>query len=159
MTGKRAAKTPPPAASLTWAQVLAWRTKQQGLPKRTPAGKMLDVVGRICGLHAQVLSSADLTLWARTNNLKADAVARSLWEDRTLVKTWAMRGNLHLLPAADLPIYVAAQQTFKPRHHAGAWQRYYGVTKDEAEAMLAAIPEALAGGPLTGKRWRTWSPA
>ena len=149
MTGKRAAKTLPPAASLTWAQVLAWRTKQQGLAKRTPAANDARHSSRICGLHAQVLSSADLTLWSRTNNLKADAVARALWEDRTLVKTWAMRGTLHLLPAADLPSYVAAQQTLKPRHHAGAWQRFYGVSKDEAEAMLAAIPEALAGGPLT----------
>jgi hypothetical protein len=149
LTGTRAAKAAEPVASLTWAQVLAWRVGRQGLARRVPASKLLGVTARICGLHAQVFSSAELTLWARTNKLQPDAVGRALWEDRTLVKTWAMRGTLHLLPAADLPLYVAAQQTQKPRHHTGAWQRYYGVAKDEAEAMLAAIPEALSGEPLT----------
>lgn len=148
MTGRQA-DAAAPAASLTWEQVLAWRVARQNLAERAPAGAMLAVTARICGLHAQILASAGLSLWARTDGLEADALAGALWDDRALVKTWAMRGTLHLLPAADLPLYVAAQQTLTPRHHTGAWQRYYGVSKDEAEAMLAAIPEALGAGPLT----------
>ena len=53
------------------------------------------------------MGSAELTLWARVDGLDPDAVATALWEDRTLVKTWAMRGTLHLLPAAELGLWQA----------------------------------------------------
>jgi hypothetical protein len=53
---------------------------------------MLEVAAAICGLHAQLMSSAELTLWARVAGLEPDAVQRALWNDRSLVKTWAMRG-------------------------------------------------------------------
>jgi hypothetical protein len=39
---------------------------------------MLAVAGRIGGLHAQLMSSAELSLWARVEGLARDAVARAL---------------------------------------------------------------------------------
>ena len=33
-----------------------------------------------------------------------------LWEKRSLVKTYGRRGTLHLLPAAELPLWMAAMQ-------------------------------------------------
>ena len=48
------------------------------------------------------MSAAELALWARIENLEPDAVPRALWEERTLIKTWAMRGTLHLLPSSEL---------------------------------------------------------
>jgi hypothetical protein len=39
------------------------------------------------------MSSAELTVWARVEGLDRRAVQRALWEDRTLVKTWAMRAK------------------------------------------------------------------
>jgi hypothetical protein len=60
-----------------------------------------------------------------------------------------MRGTLHLLPADELPTWVAAQGVLKPRHHAKSWQKYYGLTYEEAEDMLAAVHEALDGRMLT----------
>ena len=60
-----------------------------------------------------------------------------------------MRGTLHLLPANEPPTWVAAQGVLKPRHHAKSWQKYYGLTYEEAEVMLAAIREALDGRMLT----------
>jgi hypothetical protein len=102
------------------------------------------VVSHVCGLHAQVMSSAELTLWARVDDLEPDTVQKGLWEERSLVKTWAMRGTLHLLPAAELPIWVGAQGVLKPRYHTPSWLRYFGLTREEAEALMAAIPEALA---------------
>jgi hypothetical protein len=107
------------------------------------------VVRQICGLHAQVMSSAELTLWARVEDLEPDAVQEALWKERSLVKTWAMRGTLHLLPASELPIWVGAQGVLKPRHHAPSWLRYFGLTREEAESLIAAIPEALADRMLT----------
>ncbi|HZQ18632.1 MAG TPA: hypothetical protein VFA90_07915 [Terriglobales bacterium] len=46
---------------------------------------MLSITGELCELHAQVLSSAVLTLWASVENLHRQAVHQALWKDRTLV--------------------------------------------------------------------------
>jgi uncharacterized protein YcaQ len=135
--------------SLTWPEVLAWRLTRQHLDRRAPRREALEVVRHICGLHAQVMSSAELTLWARVDDLEPDTVQKALWEKRRLVKTWAMRGTLHLLPAAELPIWVGAQGVLKPRYHTPSWLRYFGLTREEAEALMAAIPEALADRMLT----------
>ena len=137
------------ATQLTWPGVLAWRLRRQCLDRRASRNEALGVIAKICGLHAQVMSSAELTLWARVEDLEPGMVGEALWEHRSLVKTWAMRGTLHLLPADELPTWVAAQGVLKPRHHAKSWQKYYGLTYEEAEAMLAAIPEALDGRMLT----------
>src|SRR5271170_5796313 len=96
---------------LTWTRAAAWRVRRHHLDRRAPAGSMLAVASRLCGLHAQVMSSAELTLWARVENLDRGAVQHALWHDRTLVKTWAMRGTLHLLPATELPLWHALFST------------------------------------------------
>ena len=96
------------------------------------------MVREICGLHAQVMSSAELTLWARVEDLEPEAVREALWERRSLVKTLAMRGTLHLLPADELPLWVAAMGVLKPRHYAASWQRHYGLTREEVEAERLA---------------------
>ena len=137
------------ATQLTWPGVLAWRLRRQCLDRRASRDEALGVIAKICGLHAQVMSSAELTLWARVEDLEPGMVGEALWEHRSLVKTWAMRGTLHLLPANELTTWVATQGVLKPRHHAKSWQKYYGLTYEEAEVMLAAIPEALDGRMLT----------
>jgi len=79
-------------------------------------------------LHAQLMSSAELTAWARVEGLDRDAIRRALWEERTLVKTWAMRGTLHLLPAHELPLWHAALNTSRRFLRESAWKKYYGIT-------------------------------
>jgi Winged helix DNA-binding domain len=133
---------------LSWAQVMAWRLRRHQLDERAPAKAMLDVTARIAGLHAQVMSSAELTLWARLDGLEPDTVRRALWEDRTLVKTWAMRGTLHLLPAAELPLWQAARSTTR-LWEKGVWLRAFGVTRKELARLLDAVGEALDGRMLT----------
>ena len=66
-----------------------------------------------------------------------------------LVKTWAMRGTLHLLPSDELETYVGALARLKPRHHVASWLRYHALSREQADAMLAAIPKALARKPRT----------
>src|SRR5687768_5199563 len=127
---------------------LAWRMRRQHLASRAPRRKALDVVSDICGLHAQLTASAKLTLWARVEGLKDDVVARWLWKDRKLVRTWAQRGTLHLLRADELGLWVGAQSALKPRHHVGSWLRHWGLTREQADAMLDAIPVALDGKQL-----------
>ena len=121
----------------------------QHLHARAPREAALQVTREIAALHAQLASSAELTLWARVSDLEPGAVDRALWETRSLVKTWAMRGTLHLLAADELGLWVAAQGALKPRHHVPAWLRHHGLTREEADAMLDGIPVALEGRMLT----------
>ena len=109
---------------------------------------MVDVASRLAGVHAQVLSSAELTLWARVDPLAPDAVARALWEERTLVKTWAMRGTLHLLPSSEYPVWQAALGTYR-HYERAAWSRYFGVTPEELGGLVDAVGTALDGRMLT----------
>jgi hypothetical protein len=110
---------------------------------------MVEVVRDIAGAHAQVMSSAELTIWARVDGASPERVQAALWEEKTLVKTWAMRGTLHLLPADELPLWVAAQGALKPRYEQPAWLRAYGLTRDQVERLLAGVSEALDGAMLT----------
>jgi hypothetical protein len=75
---------------LTWRQVMAWRTERHHLHRRASRKKMLDVIARIGGLHAQLLSSAELTLWARVARRAAEEEADRLAEflGGTLELTW-----------------------------------------------------------------------
>jgi len=137
-----------PAPRVGWEQVRAWRVHRHHLHERAPGAAMLDVVADLAGLHAQVMSSAELTLWARVEDLDPKAVQRALWEERSLVKTWAMRGTLHLLPAAEYPLWQAGLSTY--RHYLrSSWLRYFGLTREELEQLMAAVARALDGRTLT----------
>jgi uncharacterized protein YcaQ len=133
---------------LTWAQVTAWRLARHSLLDRAHPADWLAVVRNMGGLHAQLMSAAELSLWARVDNLTCSTIEDALWRDRTLVKTWAMRGTLHLLPAADFPLYIAARQATLPKRPP-SWYTYHGVTPDEADAILTAIPQVLSDEPQT----------
>jgi len=134
---------------MQWPAVLAWRMRRQQLCERAVAEDALPVVSRIAGLHAQVASSADAALRARVDGLPQGFLARALWRDGTLVKTWAMRGTLHLLVREELPVYVGALSRLRPRHEEPSWLRAYGVTSTQMDALLSALPVVLAGRPLT----------
>lgn len=134
---------------LAWSDIAAWRARRHHLHERAPADRMLRVAGELCGVHAQVMSSAELTLWARVDDLEPDAVATALWRDRTLVKTWAMRGTLHLLPAADYGLWQAALSTQYARFTKPSWSKAFGIEPDELERLIEAVREALDGEPLT----------
>jgi hypothetical protein len=135
-------------AELTWDQALARRAHRQRLVTRTDPAQALAVVRELSGLHAQLMSSAELTLWARVDGLARDAVATALWHDRTLVKTWAMRGTLHLLPSADYGRWVAALTARAPRAYLNRSRlRYFGVTVEQMHAIAEAIDAVLRDAP------------
>jgi hypothetical protein len=101
---------------------------------------LLRVVGDVCGLHAQLTSSAELSLWARIDGLKCDALHEALWERRTLVKLWATRGTLHVLPSAELGVWIAALGTYTNRGMTG---------HPEIDGLSEAIGRALDGRVLS----------
>jgi hypothetical protein len=136
------------AGALTWKQVRAWRVSGQHLDRRVPKNRLLDVVSDVGGIHAQVQSSAELQMWARVNGVSPDDVRDALWEKRSLVRTWSLRGTLHVLTAEDLPLYVAALRQHD-RWWKGAWLRMIGMSEKELRSTLEAIRASLGAKPLT----------
>ena len=129
-------------------QVRAFRLVRHRLDRRAPPGSLVEVARALCGVHAQLASSAELALWARIDGLRRDEVREALEERRTLVKTWAMRGTLHVLPADDLGLYVAV---LAPRwdNPGGAWLRGQGITQEQFDTVVPAVPRALDEQPRT----------
>jgi hypothetical protein len=134
---------------LTWAQAAAWRADRHGLRERCGPDGALDVVARIAGLHAQVMSSAELSLHARVDGLDRDAVPRMLWEERSLYKTWAMRGTLHLLPSSERGMWQAALSAYLRRYELASWLKGFGVTAEQLAEAVRACAETLRDGQLT----------
>ena len=139
----------------SWSRAAAWRSARHHLTRRAPAGSLVAVASRICGLHAQLLSSAELSVWARVEKLDRGAVQRALWQERTLIKTWAMRGTLHLLPAVELPMWHGGLAASRRYHREKAWKKHFGITLDDLDRVSDAIAAALEGRVLTREElWR-----
>lgn len=136
--------------TLAWEQVNAWRLAQHHLLERAERRQLLDVVTRIGGVQAQVMSAAELALGARVDGLRPVDVRDALWRDRSLIKTWLMRGTLHLLTAGEFPLYVAARSTQLARiRRPPSYYKYHGVTPEELDAIIQGIPNVLTDDPMT----------
>lgn len=136
---------PEPVARLTWDQVFAFRLGRQFLDPRTSKG-VTEVVRRLCGVQAQVGSAAAFAIAARRKTPTA-SVDRAIGS-RALVKTWAMRGTLHLLPADDAPAFLAIMSRLTP-WTSKAWERYHGVSAADVERVRDGVGDVLADEPLT----------
>lgn len=141
-------RPPEPALRTTWPRVLTLRLDRQHLLDRLPRAKLVDVAGEMVGLHAQVMSSAELQAAARLDGLRAADVRDALWERRTLVKVWAFRQTLHLLTADDLAEFVVAARSLE-RWHTPAWLRYFGMTEEGIAEVIEAIGAVLTDEPKT----------
>lgn len=129
-----------------WDQALAWRLGRQLL---LPVGDLpaVPVVRRLGGVQAQLASAAVLAVRVRQRRSDRDEVARAL-ASGGLIKTWAMRGTLHLLAperAADLLSLLAAGRTWERP----SWVRAFRLSPDQVENLRAVVREMLGGGTLT----------
>lgn len=120
-------------------------TRDTAATSRRPTAILRQVVG----LQAQVLSAAALGIRVRSTGLRASDVNRALVDDRSIVRTWLMRGTLHLLAADDIrwlvqllgPVFARAGAT---RH------AQLGLDDDLKTRGIAALRRILADdGPLT----------
>jgi Winged helix DNA-binding domain len=138
---------PPVAAELSWAQVHAFRLQRHHLLSRAPKKDLIKVAGEIGGLQGQVMSAAELQLGVRVE-CRVEEVRTALWKDKKLVKTWLMRGTLHLIPAADLPLYAGAMSPRWTRP-TNAWLKFLELSEPEFVSLIRAIGEAVGGTPMT----------
>lgn len=112
-----------------------------------PHRDLVHVAGEVGGLQAQVMSAAELQIAVRCA-CQATDVRDALWKERSLVKTWLMRGTLHLVPAEDLPLFTAAMRTRWIRTRP-SWLKYMKVTMPQLVELFDDIAEAMDGTPKT----------
>jgi hypothetical protein len=131
---------------ITWPQALAWRMERHLLE---PVGTLSvpRVVRRLCAVQAQVASSAELAVRVRRRSSRAGEVARALSDGR-LIKTWAMRGTLHLLTPEDAGVYLSLIASGRSWERP-SWQKYFGVSPKQIEQLRSVVRDALAGEVLT----------
>lgn len=151
--------------TMTWGEASARRLARSGLttpvPQEggagtgfaeapgTPApGTPAAVLRTLCGAQAQVLSAAELSVGMRLAGATRADVRRALWDDRTVVKTFGPRGTIHLLPAADLPLWTGALGAL-PAGSGNGGGTLGLLTPGQADAVVAAAADALADAELT----------
>jgi winged helix DNA-binding protein len=125
------------------------RARSQHLTDATAiAGSAHDLVVALGAIQAQSMPSVVQAFRPRSRGLTAGAVSQALNRERSIVRTWAMRGTLHLLPAEDVgwivsllgPIFAARGRNRR---------RQLGVDDRLAERAVAVIRSLLKGGPRT----------
>jgi hypothetical protein len=132
------------AAIIPWRSVNARRLARHGLTR--PLGSLTEAAAAMCGVHAQIMSAAEISLGTRVNGVTRADVGTALWRDRTLVKTFGPRGTVHLLPAADLPMWTAALAAV-PRPN--GMPPAVRLDERELDAVVAAVADALTDAELT----------
>ena len=134
------------ALRVTWREALAWRMERQLLEPIRDAS-VTDVVRQLGAVQAQVASSAELAIRLRRRASRPGEVAAAL-KRGDLLKTWAMRGALHLITPAEgaafLSVIAAGRSWERP-----SWQRYFGLTPAKMARFRASVREAMDGRTLS----------
>jgi uncharacterized protein YcaQ len=122
------------------------------LLKKAGRKDLVKVVGNVCGLHAQAATSPYLALWSRVEGFENKLLDKELFEDKALVKTWVMRGTLHIIPSAELPIYNRSLRRMWFEHH-GRFMRApdWPPIEQRKKLIYPKIVQALAQKPLKRK--------
>ena len=147
-------------------QIHAFRLRRHHLLDQS-AKDLVTICRDVCGVQAQIMSAAQLQFWARNHAITPMMVNDALWKTRSLVKTSLMRQTLHLVPANEFPLYIAAHKNARARAVLSIMARCK-ITREEADELSALILEELKAGPApraaitaavrpkVSKRLRVW---
>ncbi|XVQ15554.1 winged helix DNA-binding domain-containing protein [Spirillospora sp. CA-255316] len=131
---------------MTWEEVRARRLERHALSAPSAGARPATIVTAMAGVHAQVMSAAELGIALRIQGATRLDVREALWGDRSLVKTYGPRGTVHLLPSRDLGMWVGALTALPPSNGFPPGQR---LTRAQTDEIVAAIGDALADAELT----------
>jgi hypothetical protein len=122
-------------------QLVSWRTRS--------ATGVAQVVKNLCGVQAQDAVAAALAVRARRAGLVAADVEHARVQERSVVRTWCMRGTLHLVTAEDLgwllellgPVFIKSSRSRRAE---------LGLDEDTGARAVRALRDVLGEhGPLT----------
>lgn len=126
--------------------VLSFRVQRHNLDHKE--SRPLTEVAARCGIHAQVMSAAQGQFWARSKGIGRENVSDGLWKKPSLVKTWCMRGTLHIVPKEDLDVFAGARRRVSTDRET-QWMKYVGISYSDLDTVTHAIRDALEGKALT----------
>ncbi len=136
-------------------KVLAFRVQRHNLDSKE-SREFAQLAGA-CGIHAQVMSAALAQFWARTKGIGPEDMHDRLWKKRTLVKTWCMRGTLHIVPKGDLDVFAGARRRVSTDRET-QWMKYFRVSYSDLDEVTLVGPQR--GGEntfLSPKDWlKSW---
>jgi hypothetical protein len=132
-------------------QILAFRLASHNLARRL-GPRSVTKAAAACGIQETPLGSAAMAFRARVENLTPALLDRALFEDRTLVSLWAMRGAPYVVPARDLGAFTVGALPVDPvsfKQSLGGWSDALGkVGLDPFETLeqMASAAQALLDG-------------
>ena len=110
---------------------------------------LVDVVREAGAIQAQDRLAETVAIGVRSSGLSAELVGHARNVDRSLARSWLMRGTLHLVPAEDLRWML---EVLGERIDAKALKRRQdlGISTDDHERVLEFLRAELAvRGPMT----------
>jgi len=93
------------AEMVSRSEVIAFRLRAHHLAERLGDRHLLDAAGP-CGVQDSPPGSAVLALHARVRNVSVERVAAAVDDDRSLLRTWSMRGAPFCFPTASAPVFT-----------------------------------------------------
>jgi hypothetical protein len=141
------AKGSPETPKLTWPAVCARRLQRHGLDTPTKEQGPDEVVGAICGAHAQVMLAAEISIGQRVAGITRGQIQAALWDEHSLVKTFGPRGTVHLLPARDLSLWSGALSALPA--NPSQFPAPVRLSAEQTDTLVDAIAAALADAELT----------
>ena len=130
-------------------QVRALRTRGQGIGCGVRFRTATESVERVVGIQAQDARAGALGVRVRTGAVTAADLRQALEQDRTLVRSWFLRGTLHTVTTADLRWLLALFGPHVLRLSARR-HRELGLDEELSDRAETVITDALAAhGPAT----------
>lgn len=133
----------PATGSPDWSEVIARRCERHFLSR--PGTGVAQVVGAMCGAHAQIAGAAEVSVGLRLGGASRERVREALWERREVVRTYGPRGTVHLLPSRDLGLWCAALGAVERARGGGGVPLEPG----QVEELVLAVGEVLEEDELT----------
>ena len=128
--------------SLRWTEVWRERLQQHFLVDPAAPEQLAEVVGSVCGIHAQVMPSAELSLGLRVAGFGQHDVRAALADHHLLVRTYGLRGTVHIFPRTELSLWITALRTRTPPRAVNEQERS-ALPPERLPEVLDAIRDAL----------------
>jgi hypothetical protein len=118
-----------------------YRIAAQRLAPETAASSPLEAAATVCGIQAQDTRAAALAVRSRVPDLERAAI-----DEARLIRTWTVRGTVHLIPAEDRGWLHALCAERNRRRYEGSIRRRASLA--EASALLPDALAILERGPV-----------
>jgi hypothetical protein len=107
------------------------------------------------GAQAQTLPAAEMSIATRVKDSTLGDVDHAIWKDHTLVRAWAMRRTMFLLPADELAIFIRG--TGRRAQYVFNWAASRIGSQQQLDKLFDNIIEELSEPRTRGELARTLS--